>query len=138
MDKRVPAATIRRLWLDPDLTQTEAAARAGLSRVRFWVRAKALGLPAKKEGRRPVIPDDELRVLWAADVAVREIAALYGCPATSVRPSARRLRLPGRPSLPHSTITMSQFRHHLLQKAYDPNRRLSDPERAILARTRDT
>lgn len=122
--------------MDPTLKQAEKAALVGLSRVNLWIRAKGLGLPALKEGRPPVIPNEELKVLWAADVLVVDIASLYGCPVTTVRPSARRLGLPRRPNLPHRTVSLADYRHQLLRRSNDPTRRLLDAERAILERTR--
>lgn len=124
--------------MDPTLKQAEKAARVGLSRVNLWIRAKGLGLPPLKEGRPSVIPDEELKVLWAADVLVADIARLYGCQITSVRPSARRLNLPRPPNLPHRTVPLAEYRQQLLRRANDPTRRLSDVERAILERTRPT
>lgn len=134
MDKRVPNAAIRRVWLDEALTSAEAAAAVGLSRVRLWVRAKALGLPARKDGRRPVIPDGELVLLWQGGVRVAEIAALYRCPKTSVRGASRRIGLPPRPTGRHIVVSLTQFRTHLLRLSMRAP--LTMAERAILDRMR--
>lgn len=136
MDKRIANAEIRRVWMDPGLTTAEAAAEINLSRVNLWKRAKNLGLPPRKEGRPPVIPEPELRVLWLADVLVRDIADLYRCPTNSVRQASRRLGLDRRPSGHHYTITMAEYRLRLIRKANTPGVKLADPERSILARTR--
>lgn len=136
MDKRIPNAVIRKAWLDPNLSKLEAGAVIGLSHVRLWVRATALGLPPRKCGRRPVIPEGELRVLWCAGVLSREIAALYGCPEASVRQAARRVGLPRRPMGYHETITLQEFRAALLRRSMQPGEKLTDADRSILARTR--
>lgn len=136
MDKRIPAAAIKRVWLDTDLTSAEAAARVGLSRARLWVRAKAMGLPPRKEGRRPVISEAELRALWLADVLVSDIATLYGRPQGSVRQLARLYGLPKRPMAVHATITMADYRERLLRRANTPGDRLTEAERQLLQRTR--
>lgn len=136
MDKRIPNADIRRVWQDPHLTCAEAAAKVGLSRVRLWVRAKKLGLPPRKEGRRPIIAEQELRILWAADVLVREIAVLYRRPTNSVRQLARTFGLPRRSTAKHRTITIAEYRSGLLRRANTPGQRLSDIERLLLQKTR--
>lgn len=134
MDKRIPAAAIRRVWLDDAMTQTEAAALIGLSRVSLWIRAKALGLPARKEGRRPVIPDAELAVLWRACVKSTAIAGLYGCPEGSVRQASRRLGLARRPIAKHRVLSLDEYRLELLRRSQVPGGQLSDVERSVLAR----
>lgn len=136
MDKRIPDAAVRRAWLDHSLTGAEAAAQVGLSRVNLWMRAKRLGLPARPEGRRPVVPDDQLAVLWAANVLAREVAAIYGCPLGSVRQAARRLGFPPRPRGKHHPIDREEFRAQLMRKSQVPGQRLTDTERAILAKIR--
>lgn len=136
MDKRIPNAEIRRVWMDPRLTTAEAAAEINLSRVNLWKRAKNLGLPPRKEGRRPVIPEAELRVLWLADVLVRDIAALYQCPTNSVRQASKRIGLDRRPRGCHETITLAEYRIRLIRQANRPGMPLSDAQRGILARTR--
>jgi len=136
MDKRIANAEIRRVWMDPGLTTAEAAAEINLSRAGLWKRAKNLGLPPRKEGRPPVIPEAELRVLWLADVLSSDIAALYRCPTDSVRQASRRIGLDRRPPGRHLTITMAEYRLGLIRKANTPGSKLSDPERRILTRTR--
>jgi hypothetical protein len=117
MDKRIPSADIRRVWLDPSLTTAAAARVVGLTRTNLWVRAKALGLPPRKKGRPHVIPPDQLRLLWAANVRVADIAERYGCPFGSVRQAAKLLGLPARPMGKHATITLQQYRDQLLGRA---------------------
>jgi hypothetical protein len=136
MDKRVPNATIRRVWLDETLTTAEAAALIGLSRVRLWVRAKALGLPARKEGRRAVIPPAEMETLWLAGVRATEIAALYGCPYNTVSQTRWRQGLPCRPAGHHAVLALAEYRAQLLRKSMRPGTPLTGPEHAILDRMR--
>lgn len=136
MDKRIPNAEIRRVWMDPRLTCAEAAAKVGLSRVRLWVRAKKLELPPRKEGRRPIISEAELRALWEAEVLAREIAALYGHPTNSVRQLARKYGLTRRSTGKHPTITVAEYRSALLRRANTPGQRLSETERLLLQKTR--
>lgn len=136
MDKRIPDAVIRRAWMDPSMTSAAAARSVGLSRVHLWVRAKALNLPARQEGRPPVIPVDELEVLWRANVMVRDIAALYGCPFSSVRQLARRHGLPARPKGKHAPISLAEYRAALVRRANMPTNRPTEAERTILHRAR--
>ena len=108
----------------------------GLSRLHLWRRAKLLDLPSRKDGRRPVIPEAELRVLWLADVLASDIAKLYRCPRRSVRQSCRRIGLSARSTDAHHTITLQQFRASLIKRANTPGEQLSEVERTLLEKTR--
>lgn len=89
-DKRIPAAAVRRVWLDLSLNGAQAAARLGLARVNLQKRAKALGLPPRPKGRRRVMQDADLfGRMWAAGVSLREMAAHFGCHPLSVSQRAR-------------------------------------------------
>lgn len=136
MDKRIPNAEIRRVWLDQSITSAKAAEMVGLSRVNLWKRAKNLGLSRRKDGRRPVIPDVELRTLWLADVLAADIAKLYHCPRRSVRQSCQRIGLAARSTDAHHTITLQQFRASLIKRANTPGEQLSEVERTLLEKTR--
>ena len=114
MDKCIPNAEIRRVWLDARLTSAEAARALGLSRGQLWKRAKEMGLPARREGRRPVIPASILTPLWMANVRVSDIATLFKCPPNSVSQSARRYGLPQRPKGRRFLITLEAYRQQLL------------------------
>lgn len=97
--KRVPVARIRAVWLDPHLTTAEAAAQVGLTRVNLWLRAKAIGLPARKGGRRPRVGADraaEFARMWMRGDRVADIAAHFGISDPSVVYRCRSLGLPGR------------------------------------------
>lgn len=93
-DKRIPAALIRRAWLDPSMTVAEAAASVGLSRASLWQRAHRLGLPRRKDGRRftPLPPDFD--AMWCSGLALSEMAAICGLSPSNV---SRRARLRGLP-----------------------------------------
>ncbi|MDN5785729.1 hypothetical protein [Pseudorhodobacter sp.] len=117
MDKHVPNADIRRAWLDQSLTSAQAAASVGLARATLWSRAKGLGLPPRKDGRREVIPGEDLRLLWSAGVLVRDIADHYGCARQTISQSARRLGLPVRVKGRKPLITLASYRQELLGRA---------------------
>lgn len=131
MDKRVPNSEIRRVWLDDSMPSEEAAASIGLKRATLWRRAKCLGLPSRKSGRREAIPAADLRMLWNAGVLARDIADHYGCQEDSIGQAARRLGLPKRKPGPKSRQTLSQYKDELLGRALQ---RLARDE----ATTRDT
>lgn len=97
--KRIANARIRAAWLDQSLTTAEAAAQVGLTRVNLWLRAKSLGLPPRKGGRRPIVPADrtaEFARMWMRGDPVAVIAAHFGISAPSVVYRCRSLGLPGR------------------------------------------
>lgn len=96
VDKRIPAAAIRRAWLDPGLTRAEGARLVGLTRVNFWLRARALGLPQRKGGRPKVLPEALFARMWLAGVRAADIAAHYGTGAVTPWQTARRMGLPSR------------------------------------------
>lgn len=108
--KRIPAAAIRRVWLDPALSTAEAAAQVGLARSNLWRRAKALGLPPRKVGNQFAITDDaRFASMWRAGVLGREIAAHFGVHYTVVRATARRLGLSPRPLGSRPALTLPDF-----------------------------
>lgn len=114
MDKHIPNAEVRRVWLDARLTSAEAAHAVGLSRGQLWKRAKEMDLPARPCGRREVIPEAILRPLWLANVRVSDIADLFKCPPNSVSQSARRYNLPQRPKGRHTLITLNTYHQKLI------------------------
>lgn len=108
--KRIPAADIRRVWLDPALSTAEAAAQVGLTRSNLWRRAKGLGLPPRKVGNQfRIIDRARFAAMWRAGVLGREIAAHFGACYTVVRATARRLGLPPRALGSRPAITMREF-----------------------------
>ena len=97
-DKRIPDAAIRRVWLDPRLSTTEAARKVGLARSNLWLRALALNLPPRKQGRSYTIHDHDLfRQLWEGRVRAADIAAFFRVGVYAVFCTARRLELTKRP-----------------------------------------
>lgn len=117
MDKRIPAALIRKVWMDPTITSAEAARRVGLARVNLWHQAKRLGLPPRPTGRRATIPrDDRVSTLWAAGVLVEDIARVIGCHRMSVARLARELGLPRRKKGARR-ITLAEFEARALAGA---------------------
>lgn len=114
-DKRIPAAEIRRVWLDPALTTAEAARAVGLTRANLWRRAMAMGLPSRKRGKRPIADEAEFTLLWNAGVASREIAKYFGIDRTTVSGTKRRLGLKSRPQgFNHRVLTLAQYREQEL------------------------
>lgn len=112
--KRIPAPVIRRLWLDERLTTAEAAAQAGLSRSNLWLRARALGLPPRKLGRKYEIADIALfTAMWKAGVHGPAMAAHFGVTYSAIRATARRHGLPPRRLGSRPKITIEDF-HQLM------------------------
>lgn len=94
MEKKISAAAVRRVWLDPNLTVAEAGAAVGLVRSAIWRRAKALGLPPKREGRREKDYDlERFALLYRAGVRMTEIGAEIGASTNKCTALARALRL---------------------------------------------
>ncbi len=113
--KCIPAAVIRRLWLDARLSTAEAAAQAGLSRSNLWLRAKALGLPPRKPGRKYEIHDLALFArMWAAGVHGPDMAAHFGVTYSAIRATARREGLAPRRLGTRPKVTIEDFRQMLL------------------------
>jgi hypothetical protein len=96
---RASAGDIRRAWCDSEMTLPEATASVGMSSDALQDRAAALGLPARRTGRREVIrPHQEVEFsrMWAAGIAAREIGEYFGCSYFAVVNTATRLGLPMR------------------------------------------
>lgn len=115
-DKRIPAARIRDVWMDQTISGDEAARIVGLSRVNLWRRAKAMGLPQRRQCGQPrAMPPDAFRALWCAGVRASDIATYFGCGKSTVGNTARRMGLPGRNGL-RGIITLVQFREEQLAR----------------------
>jgi len=134
--KRIPAAAIRRVWLDEALTTVQAAEAVGLSRSNLWRRAKALGLPPRKNGRRFEILDREgFARMWQAGVHGPDIAGHFGVTYSAVRGMARRLDLPQRPLGSRPSITLEEFRQIELAERMAASARAA--KAAMLARQKE-
>lgn len=113
--KCIPAAVIRRLWCDTRLSTAEAAAQAGLSRSNLWLRARALGLPPRKTGRKHEIHDLALFArMWVAGVHGPDMAAHFGVTYSAIRATARREGLAPRPLGSRPRVTVDDFRQLML------------------------
>lgn len=110
-DRHIPASLIRRLWLDQTLSREECARIVGLTCANFWRRAKALGLPSRGEGGRPIVIRDEaeFRRMWLAGVSAARIAAHFGVCRDTPLKTARRLGLQAR-GKGRKPLTVDQFR----------------------------
>lgn len=108
--KCIPAAEIRRVWLDERLTTTQAAEAVGLARSNLWLRARALGLPPRKNGRRFEITDLAIfERMWRAGVHGPTMAAYFEVAYSAVRATARRHRLPPRPLGTRPKVSLHDF-----------------------------
>jgi hypothetical protein len=108
--KRIPAAEIRRVWLDERLTTAQAAEAVGLARSNLWHRARALGLPPRKNGRRFEIMDlPRFTRMWDAGVHGPQMAEYFGVTYSAVRATARRHGLAPRPLGTRPKVTLYDF-----------------------------
>ncbi|MCC5965526.1 MAG: hypothetical protein JJU24_05255 [Natronohydrobacter sp.] len=134
---RIPAARIRRLWLDERLSTVEAAAQAGLSRSSLWLRAKALGLPPRKLGRKYEIADIALfTAMWKAGVHGPAMAVHFGVTYSAIRATARRHGLPPRllgtrPKVTLVDFLQTQLAARMAPAARDENARLREMHREV-------
>ena len=110
--KRIPAATIRRVWADTSLTVPQAAAVLGVHAATLARWVKLLDLPLRKRGIRPSIPDGDatFAALWEAGVKGECLGNYYGLHVDAVRRIARRNGLPQRHGGWGVGITLDQYR----------------------------
>lgn len=117
---RARACDVRRVWLNPELTLPQAAAAVGMAKDSLQRRAAALGLPARRSGRREVIrprQEAEFAAMWAAGVAAREIGTYFGCSYFAVINTATRLGLPMRGAAYRPRLTLSGWREARMAQA---------------------
>lgn len=82
---RVPAAAIRKAWMDRTVDAPTAAARVGLSSRTLAIRAKTLGLPPRKGKIHPkVIWPEDFTEMWQVNVLCKAIASACKRPPVSV------------------------------------------------------
>ena len=117
--KRIPAATIRRVWADTSLTVPQAAAVLGVHHgtLARWV--KLMDLPLRKRGIRSIIPEGDalFAALWDAGVKAECLGNFYGLHVDAVRKIARRNGLPKRHGGWGVGITIDQYRRLQLEVA---------------------
>lgn len=117
---RAKEADIRRAWLDAELTLPEACTLVGMGKDALQARAAALGLPARRTGRREVIrphQEREFRLMWGAGISARCIGAAFGCSYFAVVNTAARLGLGMRGAGYRPKMTLNQFRERQLSIA---------------------
>ena len=110
--RRIPAATIRRVWSDTSMTVPQAAAVLGVHSATLARWVKLLDLPLRKRGIRPSIADGdaEFAALWLAGVKADSLSDHYGLHVDSLRQIARRNGLPKRQGGWGVGITLDQYR----------------------------
>jgi transposase len=97
---RIPLARIRAAWIDPRMSQAEAAASIGVARrtLRKW--AHMLELPPRTnrpKGARPAeIDQAELTRLWQRGDRIVDIAAHFKRTPATISTAAKRIGLPPR------------------------------------------
>ena len=117
--KTVTEAAFRRMWNDPSLSVAEIGERLGICQQAVTQRAKVRGLPArKKRGGQPVVDEARFRKLYAAGVAMTEIARLMGFDRKTAHNTVVRLKLPRRGSgKPKQWLTLADYRAAQLREA---------------------
>ncbi len=110
-ERKVDNATFSRLWRCHSITTEEIATWMGVTRQAVSDRARRSGLPSRVNVRRKLIRETELRDLWMAGVALKDIAAYFGCASTSsVTRAALAAGLPERPLGSVSQTSMDEYR----------------------------
>lgn len=117
---RVSAADVRKAWCDSELTLAQAAAQLDMSTHCLQDRAAALGLPARRTGRREAIrphQEAEFRRMWTAGVSARLIGTEFGCSYFAVINTATRLGLEMRGVGFRPRMTLAAYREARLGAA---------------------
>lgn len=78
--KRIPPATVRRLWGDLTITTADAAAQLGITRAGLSDMARRLGLPSRSGNydSRKRGSDADFAAMWTAGVAIGDMAEHFG------------------------------------------------------------
>lgn len=74
----VDPATFARLWNCHRISTEEIAQWMGVTRQAVGDRARRMGLPSRAKVRKQLVRNDELRELWLAGVATKDIAQYFG------------------------------------------------------------
>lgn len=86
-------AAVRAVWMRKSLSRADAARMLGCSQRTLQSRARAMGLP----GRKDVVPDDAIRALWSDPRLTRDqIADRLGMAQNCVWRRAKKMGLPAR------------------------------------------
>lgn len=117
--KTVPLAEFRAMWNDPSLSVAQIGERLGICQQAVTQRAKTRGLPARKpRGGQHVINEPQFRKLYAAGIAMAEIARILGCDRKTVHNAVDRFGLPRRGSgNPKQWLTLADYRAAQLREA---------------------
>lgn len=118
LDRRIPAAVIRKAWLDPETPAYVSAQRLGIADRTLYHRAMDLGLPIRKDGPAPAPWPKDFEDMWHAGVTCAEMAAAAGRKAPShITHEAKRRGLPPRRPGRGIRKTIDQYREERLSRA---------------------
>ena len=117
--KTIPDAAFRRMWFDLSLSVGDIGAKLGICQQAVTQRAKVRGLPARKpRGGQPVVDQARFCELYAAGVAMVEIARAMGFDRKTAHNTVVRLGLPRRGSgNPSQWITLAEYNELQLREA---------------------
>jgi len=76
--RQIDLATFARLWNCHRIATKEIAQWLGVTRQAVSDRARRIGLPSRAKVRKHLVRKDQLRELWMAGVATKDIAAHFG------------------------------------------------------------
>lgn len=125
--RTVSIAEFSRLWAS-DMTEAQIGALLGITQAAVQMRAKARGLPRRKDGPPRIITDTAtFRSMWTAGVMIDAMATHFGVAERTIRTTVERLGLEKRGRNRHRSITIFEWRE----------RRLAEALAASAARTRD-
>jgi len=78
LHRPIDAATFARMWNCHRIATKEIAQWLGVTRQAVSDRARRMGLPSREKVRKHLVHKDQLRDLWMAGVAAKDIAAYFG------------------------------------------------------------
>lgn len=114
----VDPETFARLWNCHQISTKEIAAWMGVTRQAVSDRASRMGLPSRAKVRKRLVRYDELRELWTAGVASKDIAEYFGlanhsCVSQAVRNAGLPRRKRGKGGKTHGgwigTISLQEY-----------------------------
>ena len=105
-------------WADESLRRPQIAAMFGISNLHCWRRAKALGLPPRRQGPpRKATPDAFIKAAWLAGVGSRAICRAAGIDDETLYSRVREMGLPLRGPGKRPKMTLADFREVQLRDA---------------------